>query len=348
MGDAFAGNRTRILSLFTIGLAALTGLSPLVASSVAEWPDAVHDAGLTPLRLEALDAGTGFQPGEAPFTLTIRDDEVPFRVFFVAALPDEILEFGLDPSEERPTLTYGAGTVMSSSEHGWEWKAPPEPGHYALRLDRNLTPGSIFLNVFVLHPFSAVESGALNGYSIGTYQDRPLRGDSIYLPPPGFIEVSSLDEGVLVSPHFTIGQFLCKQPGEPRYLALSRYLVTKLELILERTNARGFSAPTLHVMSGFRTPWYNRSIGNNTVYSRHLWGGAADIFLDVDGDGTMDDLNGDGRSTVEDARILFEIAEEVDLGDFPGTRPGGMGTYRRNAVRGPFIHVDARGRSARW
>ena len=101
-------------------------------------------------------------------------------------------------------------------------------------------------------------------------------------------------------------------------------------------------------MSGFRTPLYNGSIGNQSVYSRHLWGGAADIFLDKDGDGVMDDLNRDGHSDFADARIPFDLSERVDLGESPGIRPGGMGTYRRNAVHGPFVHVDARGRSARW
>jgi hypothetical protein len=204
------------------------------------------------------------------------------------------------------------------------------------------------MNVFVLHPFAELRGGTLKGYRIGTYQERPLRGDSIYLPPPGFIEVSSRDEDILVSPHFMVGQFLCKQAGDPKYLALSRYLVVKLEAILEESAKAGYPAQTLHVMSGFRTPWYNQLIGNRTVYSRHLWGGAADIFLDTDGDGTMDDLNGDGLSTVADARILLEVVERVDARGHVGTRPGGLAVYRKNRVRGPFVHVDARGTPARW
>jgi hypothetical protein len=305
----------------------------------------------------------------------VRGDPVPSEVFFVSVLPGEVLDLELpvgeagagavlepvtgasdrtygtyrqEPGRDLPTLRFGGGTVLSSSPTGWRWEAPPEPGVTALRLEREGGSETISLNVFVLHPFERVRSGVLNGYRIGEYAETPLRGDSIYLPPPGFIEVTESNADLLVSPHFTIGQFLCKQPGEPRYLALSRYLVAKLEEILARTNAAGFPAQSLHIMSGFRTPWYNLSIGNRTVYSRHLWGGAADVFLDTDGDGTMDDLNGDGRSTIEDARILYEIAEGVDRSTNPGTRPGGLGAYRRNSVRGPFIHVDARGRSARW
>lgn len=50
-------------------------------------------------------------------------------------------------------------------------------------------------------------------------------------------------------------------------------------------------------------------IGNRTTYSAHLYGGAADIYLDADGDGLMDDLTGDGLSTYADAAKLAEIIE---------------------------------------
>lgn len=60
-------------------------------------------------------------------------------------------------------------------------------------------------------------------------------------------------------------------------------------------------------MSGYRTPYYNRSIGNETRYSRHVYGDAADIYVDDDDDGIMDDLDGDGKSTLDDARTLGEV-----------------------------------------
>jgi len=98
-----------------------------------------------------------------------------------------------------------------------------------------------------------------------------------------------------VSPHFKLGQFLCKQPGGfPKYLVLDEILVLKLELILEELNRRGHAADTLHIMSGYRTPYYNKAIGN-VDYRRHLWGKAADIFIDAaPADDMMDDLNRDG------------------------------------------------------
>jgi hypothetical protein len=306
----------------------------------------VYDALLTPVRNDPATLGGPFEPGNAPFSVVVRGDPIPSEVFFVSVLPEESLVFEVDPAGGPVTLRHSAGRVGSSSASSLVWRAPADPGTVALRFERD--GETVSINAFVLHPFERVRSGSLNGYRIGEYADRPLRGDSIYLPPPGFIEVSRSDQDILVSPHFTVGQFLCKQPGDPQYLALSRYLVGKLETLLAATNRAGYPAHSLHIMSGFRTPWYNRSIGNRTGYSRHLWGGAADVFLDTDGNGLMDDLDGDGRSTIDDAQILYELVEAIDGSPVPGLRPGGLGAYRRNAVRGPFIHVDARGRLARW
>jgi hypothetical protein len=110
--------------------------------------------------------------------------------------------------------------------------------------------------------------------------------------------------------------------------------------------AKGRPAGSLVIMSGFRTPAYNAAIGNQTVYSRHLWGDAADVYVDADGNGVMDDLNGDGRSDVQDARVLAgwidQAVRKVPL------VPGGLAAYRRTAAHGPFVHVDARGFRARW
>ena len=52
-----------------------------------------------------------------------------------------------------------------------------------------------------------------------------------------------------------------------------------MELILQRLNAKGYRCDSFHVMSGYRTPYYNKAIGN-VKYSRHIYGGAADIFID--------------------------------------------------------------------
>ncbi|NBC16040.1 MAG: hypothetical protein GVY18_01850, partial [Bacteroidetes bacterium] len=89
-------------------------------------------------------------------------------------------------------------------------------------------------------------------------------------------------------------------------------------------------------------------IGNRTKYSRHLYGGAADIFVDVDADGAMDDLNDDGRVTRADAKVLAAIVEAQSDETWYQPFLGGLGIYGPAPHRGPFIHVDVRGHRARW
>ena len=58
---------------------------------------------------------------------------------------------------------------------------------------------------------------------------------------------------VRLSPHFTLGQFVCKQAGGyPKYVVLRERLLLKLERLLEAVNAKGHAAETFHVMSGYR------------------------------------------------------------------------------------------------
>jgi hypothetical protein len=304
----------------------------------AEAVFAHRDPGLFPLRRSA----TAPTEVAIPFGAELDGEALRLRVTAFSVLPGESVSVSVTDADGG-TLAYQDGDARTR-EHGWRWTAPREPGAYALRL--TVGGRTADLTALVLHPASRVRSGVLDGYRIGEYRTAPLHGDPVYLPPRGFAEVRAEDRDLLVSPRLTLGQFLCKEPGEPRFVAVSRPLLVKLEGLLDRVADEGLDPMSLVVMSGFRTPAYNRAIGNTTVYSRHLWGDAADVYLDADGDGDMDDLNRDGRVDVADAHVLADLVEDV-VGE-PGIRPGGLSTYRRNAVHGPFVHVDARGTRARW
>jgi len=120
------------------------------------------------------------------------------------------------------------------------------------------------------------------------------------------------------------------------------------QVMLEHVNAAGIRADTFHVMSGYRTPYYNRSIGN-VKYSRHVYGGAADIFIDEQPqDGMMDDLNKDGKSDVYDAGVLYDLIDKLYGTDTYKSFVGGLGRYKKTSAHGPFVHVDVRGFRARW
>jgi hypothetical protein len=77
-----------------------------------------------------------------------------------------------------------------------------------------------------------------------------------------------------------------------------------------------------------------------------MYGDAMDVAIDNDGDGLMDDLNGDGRVTVKDARVLAAAADRVEKA-YPDL-VGGIGIYAPTGAHHGFVHIDTRGYRARW
>ncbi|NTW50074.1 MAG: hypothetical protein HGB19_10150, partial [Chlorobiales bacterium] len=249
----------------------------------------------------------------------------------------------------RYTLESAIKAAPEDGANKWQWRAPSETGMYSVKVSEPSTNESVTLNVFVMVPASKLKGGYLNGYRIGEYPAAPLNGNSAYESPKGFIEVTEKNQETQVSPHFKLKQFLCKEPGKTRYLVLEEMLIVKLEHILQKVNELGYTCETFDVMSGYRTPFYNRSIGN-VKFSRHVYGSAADIFIDEKPkDGVMDDLNKDGRIDKQDAEVLYGIVEDMyGGGNVSMQLVGGLGVYNRTASHGPFIHVDVRGSQARW
>ncbi|MGB3626283.1 MAG: D-Ala-D-Ala carboxypeptidase family metallohydrolase [Henriciella sp.] len=278
-------------------------------------------------------AGLTGLAADAPVTLA--GEELPHDVWHYMAMPGDEVNFS---APSGVTVFLDDEAVQGAGQ----FDAPSTPGIYQLEFRK--PSGSVIndVSLFVLEPSKNIDSsGRLNGFRMGQYpQDQPK----------GFIR---LDEGygdIKVSPSFRIGQFLCKQQPDhwPKYLLISTPNLERLEYLLASLNEDGVTdADTFFVMSGYRSPFYNTAIGSAKL-SRHMYGDATDIYVDVaPRDGVMDDLNKDGALNKEDANFLYDYAEELfaAAGDTP---KGGLGSYGSNAVHGPFVHVDGRGRPARW
>jgi hypothetical protein len=284
--------------------------------------------------------------GQPGFTLSFKNIVNPYSIFSAFLLPSEELElFGHAPAGTLLSAQTQGGRLEPLADNHWRWRAPAEPGLYPL-LFTSPDGNAMRLHAFVLVPYGGTDQ--LNGYRIGRYQETPLRNDPAYLPPRGFLEITPELLAVHVSPNFRLGQFPCKQEAQfPKYMALQESLLLRLESLLAEVRERGIDASTFSILSGYRTPFYNAKIGNETSYSRHAYGDAADIFIDENGDGRMDDLNRNGRIDVRDAQVLLDIAEELERHE-PEDLVGGLGLYGPRKHRGPFVHVDARGYPARW
>jgi len=240
------------------------------------------------------------------------------------------------------------GALIATGPNRWTWEAPARPGAYQLKV-KNPAGGTVAdFTAFVMVPSKAVREGVLNAYQIGFYPDTPLKGNPIYVPPKGFIEVTKDNEDTKVSPNFRVKEFLTKQKsGYPKYLVLDERLVFLLEAIGAHLEPRGWDAGDIVVMSGYRTPYYNKQL-DDTKYSLHQWGRAADIYLDKDDNGRMDDFNNDKIISREDAvalaGVLEGLAKTAELSSFIG----GLGIYGPTSAHGPFVHVDTRPSRARW
>ena len=328
----------------------------LIFALIAQFSPAAYDpaAGLPVAPVVDSVEVSAFGPQHTSFEVGFRDLCSDYRVMAMFALPGERvpIEAGDTAAAAAPAdfeLHADSGGTEAAGANHWTLVAPAKPGLYPIQV-RDMRDGeTMTLNVFVMVPYTAMRRGSLNGYRIGSYPNPRRRHEAEYGRPVGFVEVTPEMLDARVSPHFTLGQFVCKQAGAyPQYLVLRQPLLVKLEQLLTTVNDRGIQARTFTIMSAYRTPFYNAAIGNETIFSRHEYGDAADVFVDDDGDGIMDDLNHDGRHTVADARVLSAIVNELEgVPEFAGLI-GGLGTYSPTSEHGPFMHVDVRGFSVEW
>ena len=203
-----------------------------------------------------------------------------------------------------------------------------------------------------MRPFAEKKNGRIGTYRMGNWPfERRSAVRDAYANPQGFIEVTAENQDTYVSEHFRLRDFLTKDQHAvwPKYLVLDARLLDKLELVIAELSRSGVPVRHVSVMSGFRTPQYNQKgvgAGGRAQTSRHQYGDAADVFVDNDRNGRLDDLNKDGRINTRDVAVMVAAVERVER-----TYPeliGGAGTYKATSSHGPFVHIDARGNRARW
>jgi hypothetical protein len=276
-------------------------------------------------------------------------DTIHFKRFFQAVMPGKTIRFNVESADPYNIEVFAEkGSVKRKGGGQWAYTAPEISGDERLAITNKITDQSMVVTIFVMVPLSNMKGESLNGYRIGSYPEEGYKGKSNYKKPQGMIEVMEENKDVFITPHFQLKQFLCKQESEwPKYLILNPKLLVKLEFLVSELNKEGIKAKTLFVMSGYRTPYYNKSIGN-VKNSRHVYGDAADIYVDENHNGIIDDLDHDGRHSMADAEVLHKIISRYDNDPDNEHLIGGLGKYNKNSAHTYFIHVDTRGYKARW
>lgn len=269
--------------------------------------------------------------------------------FFYSVMPGNTFELTVEAREpDNISVSATLGKIISNDFGKWEITAPENSGNYELTIRDNSVNQTAVITIFVMEPATKMKGEYLNGYRIGNYPPDKYKGRNNYKKPDGFIEVTEKNKDIYIAPHFQLKQFLCKQEsGWPKYLVLNPKLLLKLEFLLNELHKEGINAKTLFIMSGYRTPYYNKLIGN-VKYSRHVFGDAADIYVDENHNGVIDDLNNDGKNNMSDAEVLYSIVERLEKDPDHSDLVGGMGKYKKNSAHTFFVHVDTRGFVARW
>jgi len=243
------------------------------------------------------------------------------------------------------TLTRVGATGLPGfiSTYGEDAIRTPDVHHVAAN-------GNTPFALVVLRPFGEKRGDVLQGYRLGKWPSERWMVGKKYYNPDGFIEVTQANVGLRLSQHFTLADFLTHDQRDvwPKYAVLQEPLIDKLELVLADLAAHGVATNRVRVLSGFRAPYYNdRIVAEGAARaSRHQYGDAADVIIDANGDGRMDDLNHDGRLDLGDTQVILRAVERVEK-QYPEL-VGGLGLYHAMGAAGPFAHIDVRGTSARW
>ena len=118
--------------------------------------------------------------------------------------------------------------------------------------------------------------------------------------------------------NFKLSEFRCRDGSD-----VPEELMENVQLLAENLQIlRDFFGKPIRVISGYRTPTYNRTI-KGARRSQHMVAKAADIKI---------------RGMLP-AEVACEIVRLISEGKL---HPGGVGLY------GTFVHYDVRGRNARW
>jgi uncharacterized protein YcbK (DUF882 family) len=287
-------------------------------------------------------------PATRQMTAAVLDADAPKTAY----LNEALMEL-LDPLRgESGALRFAAREP--GKEIVENYVAPQNPGIYKLASVINQATTTLDdFSLITLVPLSRKRSGKIGLYYLGNWPfEKGGRPKSpTYATPSGFIEVTPQNQDTYISEHFRLRDFLTKDQRNvwPKYMPLNPKLIDKLELTIQELQSSGITVKHVHVMSGFRTPHYNERGGNTggrANLSRHMYGDAADVYVDNNRDGAPDDINRDGRVNTRDAEVFGQAAERVER-KHPSL-VGGIGVYPACCGHGPFTHLDVRGYRARW
>jgi len=270
---------------------------------------------------------------------------------------------------DRRLWTGSGGSLGEAVEDRQQLFTPQLPGQ-SFALKQGPGKETLGFRVHILHEAEMTRNRKLGttrlkvgGSIIGTYPNpRTARSWRVrmharfFKPPRYWMRITAGNQQQQLAPHVQMGQMVGfiteKDKTRPKrrhssWFPPNRELVYSLELLTRELLRKKVKVSRLAVNSAFRAPFYNRRIGGSS-YSRHIYGDAADVMVDEDGDEVCDDITGDGRADHRDGLVIGQAIRKLQLSG--AIRPGGIGVYGfigKDSARS-YSHFDCRGYVTRW
>lgn len=283
----------------------------------------------------------------------------------VVMLPGQNLEARVDSPLADARVTVLKNGQPHRADSVLHFTAPEKPGAFFIPLVLSADGAEKERELCVVVPFRGIGKRADKGYElnadgqrIGHYRLPDHSGNAkvranpdSYQPPVWWFRIDDHNRGFEIMPGLTAGELVV--PSEdtglphtdivPVHYPMWRTIRTLRQALRERLDI----PPTaLKLISMFRAPPYNRSVGSN-AFGRHIYGDAFDFYIDLEGGGKASDLNRDGKRDRRDAYVIVALIEDLQAeGKIP---MGGIGVY--NSPSGDHevtMHLDLRGHRATW
>ena len=205
--------------------------------------------------------------------------------------------------------------------------------------------------------------GVIEGTVIGIYPNEyddqapsvVLRNSSLYHPPATFYRLDATTRNLPLSAHARLETLNPSvfEDEEVRFVALDPRLVEFWEELRNQLDLTEHGPAGLRILRGFISPHERQRLERMGVkladFTRYQYGDALAIIYDRNNDFRMDDLNQDGKVSIEDAAMLGDWVETairtID-------QKGGVGVSASfegpNHIGTPYVHADLRGWRERW
>ncbi len=284
----------------------------------------------------------------------------------VVMLPGESLQVTAEAAGQPGRLAVIKDGQIIREDAVLNFTAPEKPGAFYISLAAVAGGQNRRGEICVLVPHKATARRTNQGWlvrvddsPIGEYRQASASGNAkvkdnpdSYQPPAWWMRITDMNASFEVAPGVTADDLVA--PSEDTGLKHTDIVPvcypmwTAITALRDGLTARGIPGSALRVISGFRTPPYNRSIGSN-AFGRHVYGDAFDFYINLAGGDNIKaaDLNRDGKLDRRDAYPIVAIIEDLQA---EGKLPmGGIGVY--NTIGGDHevsMHLDVRGHRATW